>query len=127
MLRRLSIASILLITFVCVVAARAEAADGPNINGKWAGYIPRPSRNYDAVFEFKVDGEKLTGTVNAEGMDFDIVDGKVKGDMISFRVGTTPGNYSAKVSGDEMNGKLALSGGEFGSRTLEFKLKRMKE
>lgn len=127
MSRKFMMAAALLIAFVCVGIAAAQVADGPKIEGKWAGQIPRPNHNYDSVFEFKVNGEKLTGTVNAEGMEFDIVDGKVKGDTISFKVGNTQGNYTAKVSGDEMNGKVAFSGGEFGSRTMEFKAKRMKE
>lgn len=127
MARTFIMAATLLMALVCVGIAAQQATDGPKIEGKWAGQIPRPNHNYDAVFEFKVKGEKLSGTVNSEGMDFDIVDGKVKGDTISFRVGNTQGNYTAKVSGDEMNGKVAFSGGEFGSRTMEFKAKRMKD
>jgi hypothetical protein len=125
--RKFTMAAALLIAFVCAGIAGTRVADGPKIDGKWVGQIPRPNHNYDAVFEFKVEGEKLTGNVNSEGMDFEIVNGKVKGDTVSFRLGSTQGNYTAKVSGDEMTGKVAFSGGEFGSRTMDFKLTRMKE
>lgn len=126
MTKRFTIVTLLLIALISI-GAHGRVGDEQKIDGKWSGQIPRPSRSYDSVFEFKVDGEKLTGKVYALEQEWDIVGGKVKGDMISFRVGNTQGDYTAKVSGDEMNGEVAFSGGEFGSRKMAFKLTRVKD
>jgi hypothetical protein len=117
----------LLIALISIGVVHGRAIHEQKIDGKWSGQIPRPNQSYDSVFEFKVDGEKLTGKVYALDMEWDIVGGKVKGDTISFRIGNTQGAYTAKVSGDEMNGEVALSGGEFGSRKMAFKLNRVKD
>ena len=127
MTKRFAITTMLLIASLSVGVAYARANDDPKIEGKWSGQIPRPSRSYDSVFEFRVNGEKLTGKVYAAEQEWDIVGGKVKGDTISFRIGNTQGDYTAKVSGDEMDGQVALSGGEFGSRKMTFKLTRVKD
>jgi|SRR5262249_34196680 hypothetical protein len=121
--KALILAATLLLAFVYA------AADDVKIEGKWVGQIPRPDHNYDAVFVFNVKGDKLTGTVKAAELDneLEIVDGKVKGDTISFRIGGTSGTYTGKVSGDEINCKVTLTGGEFGGRTLPFTLKRTKD
>ena len=127
MTKKLMIAGTLLLAIVSAGIAATHIADEPKIDGKWSGQVPRPNRSYDSVFEFKVEGEKLTGKVYALDTEFDIVGGKVKGDTISFRIGTTQGNYSGKVSGDQINCEVNLSGGEFGSRKMAFKLARVKE
>src|ERR1700686_460602 len=97
MAKRFMILATLLIAIVSAGMAAGRVADEPKIDGKWSGQIPRPNRSYDSVFEFKVDGEKLTGNVYALGNEYDIVGGKVKGDTISFRIGTTQANYTGKV------------------------------
>ena len=127
MTKKLMIAATLLLAIVSVGIAARRLADEAKIDGKWSGQIPRPNRTYDSVFDFKVDGEKLTGKVYALDTEFDIVGGKVKGNTISFRIGTTQGNYTGKVSGDQIDCEVNLSGGEFGSRKMAFKLTRVKE
>src|SRR5437879_8141869 len=127
MTKKLMFAATLLFAVVSVGIATAHVADEPKIDGKWSGQIPRPNRSYDSVFEFKVDGEKLTGKVYALDTEFEIVSGKVKGETISFRIGTTQGNYTGKVLGDQIDCEVNLSGGEFGSRKMSFKLTRVKD
>jgi len=127
MTKKLMFAATLLLAIISIGIAAAHVADEPKIDGKWSGQIPRPNRSYDSVFDFKVDGEKLTGKVYALDTEFDIVGGKVKGNTISFRIGTTQGNYTGKVSGDQIDCEVNLSGGEFGSRKMAFKLTRVKE
>ncbi len=104
-------------------------SDEVKIDGKWLGAIPRPNHNYPSVFIFKVKGDKLTGTVKPEDADeeFEIVDGKVKGNTISFKLGSTPGVYTGTVVGDEIKCKFEMKGGEFGNRTLPFTLNRATE
>jgi hypothetical protein len=127
MIRKIIVSAILLMTLASVAATTPRPSEGPKVDGKWVGQIPRPNQSYDAVFSFKASGEKLTGTVNAIDQEFEINDGKIKGDSVSFKIGSTAGTYSGKVSGDEIAMKVNLSGGEFGSRVMDFTLKRVKE
>ena len=129
MARKLVIFATLVLSLILGASAAIGRADGPKLDGKWSGSIPRPSHSYDSVFEFKASGDKLTGTVRSSELDqeFEIVDGKIKGDTISFRIGSTSGSYSGKINGDEIAMKVNLSGGEFGSRVMDFTLKRIKE
>ena len=129
MTKKLMILATLLIAIVATGLTAARVADEPKIDGKWSGQIPRPNRSYDSVFQFKAEGEKLTGKVSPKDLDqeYDIVGGKIKGDTITFRIGNTQGNYTAKVSGDQIEGEVSLSGGEFGNRKMAFKLTRVKE
>src|SRR5215472_14237463 len=61
--KKLGIAAITLIVLTCGVIAATRPAAGPDVNGKWSGGIPSPrGDSIDVTFEFKVEGEKLTGT-----------------------------------------------------------------
>src|SRR6266404_5483774 len=99
MTKRIIMAAAMLMLFVCGSLATPSTIDNAKIDGKWSGQIPRPSRSYDAVFEFKVSGEKLTGMVRSSDLDqeFEINEGKIKDDTISFKIGSTPGTYTGKI------------------------------
>ena len=55
-----------------------------DINGKWTGNLKTPNGDLETARVFKVDGEKLTGTVTNMYGEEQITDGLVKGDEISF-------------------------------------------
>jgi hypothetical protein len=82
----------------------AFAAD---ISGKWTGQMPvRGGELADATFVFKVDGEKLTGTLNGIRGEQPIADGKIIGDSFSFIVkGADRGDQTFKgaIAGDVIN------------------------
>lgn len=66
---------------VMVIITACFAAD---ITGKWTGKI---MDQYDIAYNFKVDGEKLTGsTTGPEGNVINIQDGVIKGDDLSFGI-----------------------------------------
>ena len=97
----LSVAAVMILC-----AAFAWAAD---VTGKWTAQVPgRGGETRETTFNFKVDGEKLTGTMSGMQGEIPISDGKVKGDEISFVVTMSFGgnemkfNYKGKVSGDEI-------------------------
>lgn len=97
----------LALALIGVLAALAWAAD--NITGKWKSEAPgRDGTPMTTTYIFKVDGEKLTGTVSGRQGDTAISEGKVKGDEISFVVvRNMQGNevkiqYKGKVSGDDL-------------------------
>ncbi len=66
-------------SLLCFIVTSCFATD---INGKWTGKI---MDQFDVVYTFKVDGEKLTGsTLSPEGTPIMLKDGVIKGDDLSF-------------------------------------------
>jgi hypothetical protein len=95
MIRRAMMAGILMV----VCAAFAFAVD---FNGNWEGTFSTPNGDIQLVFHFKVDGAKLTGSVETPHGNIDIEEGKVEGDKISFKthVNDSEVNHSGTISGD---------------------------
>jgi hypothetical protein len=89
-----------------VLLAAAWAADKPNLAGKWTA---KDGEN-EIKLEFKVDGAKVTGTVdNAQaGGSVEIKDGKLEGDQVSFSVVRQSNGsdvtikWKGTISGDEI-------------------------
>jgi len=68
-----------------VVLAAVSIAWAADVNGKWEAEVPGPQgQTQKQTFNFKVDGDKLTGTVSGMQGETPISDGKVNGDEISF-------------------------------------------
>jgi hypothetical protein len=103
--------------FVLAFAALCLAADP---SGKWEGTINTPNGEIKLVFTFKVEGDKLTGTVESPRGERPITDGKVTGDELSFKVtaGDNVMTYQGKMAGDTLNMK---SQGPRGERELVLK------
>ena len=82
-----------------------------------------------STFNFKADGEKLTGSVTTPRGENPITDGKIQGDDISFTQTLEFGGnqikllYKGKVAGDESKFKRERDGGE--GRVQEFTAKRV--
>jgi hypothetical protein len=120
------------IQFVMILAlVPATLLRADDISGKWEGKVQgRGGQLRETIFNFKVDGEKLTGTVSGGQRDLTILEGKMKGDEISFAVmmnlegKETKVYYTAKVSGDEIKGKRVREG--FPDDPQEFTAKRAK-
>jgi hypothetical protein len=112
---------------IMTLALVALAAD---ITGKWVAQVPgRNGQTRETVFNFKVSGETLTGTMTGrQGEEIPISDGKITGDTLSFTVtrefggNTMKLNYTGKVVDDEIQMKRESSRG--GPR--EFVAKRAK-
>lgn len=123
----MKIRSMALAMAALLAAASALAAAAAGIDGKWVGTVGQS----EITFEFKAEGEKLTGTLNnaAQAGAVEIKDGKVKGDDISFHVvrtlneAETKVQWTGKVTGDE----LKLTRGEVaGNAAAEVVAKRAK-
>ena len=106
----------------------AMAAD---VSGKWTAQVPgRGGQTNESTFTFKVDGDKLTGTVSGRQGEIPISDGKVSGDDISFTTTVSRGgnefkvNYKGKISGDEIRFTRVREGGQ--GQPAEFTAKRVK-
>jgi len=102
----------------CFVLAAITLAWAADINGKWIAQVPgRDGQTREMTFNFKVEGDKLTGTVSGRQGDTPISDGKISGDEISFTVTSNFGGnevkflYKGKVTGDEIKFTRTREGG----------------
>lgn len=109
------------VALVCcfIVFAAFVIAD---LNGKWAGVLKLPDGNeIQLTYNFKVDGDKLTGTAESPEGQVSVDDGKVNGDTFTFKV-TVDGNeypHSGKLYADSCGLDIA-----FGAQKIHTTLKR---
>jgi hypothetical protein len=72
------------ILLCCVAVCFATTA---NLNGEWSGTLKTDDGSeYPLLYNFKVDGDKLTGTVKGPHGDLPIIDGEVHGANFDFDV-----------------------------------------
>jgi autotransporter translocation and assembly factor TamB len=125
------VAAVLMFALALTGAASALAAD---VSGKWKSeFQTADGQKVQNVFTFKVDGEKLTGTVYSSlaNADAKIEEGQVKGDAISFAITRNLGGsdarfqYKGKVAGDEI--KFAVTIGGPDGMQVEMTAKREKQ
>ena len=118
---------ILIAAMTAVLSLVAFAADA---SGTWKASIETPNGTMENTFTFKVDGDKLTGTITMGQMgEGPISEGKVEGDNVTFAVVREFNgnqyriNYKGKVTGDEMK----LNGEVVGmDRAFEITARRVK-
>ena len=101
MIRHVMTAGILIL----LSAAVCLAAD---INGRWEGTISGQNGDFNLVFNFHVDGSKLTGTVETPNGENPITDGKVDGDHLSFKTHFNDNDigHEGTISGDTIDLKV---------------------
>jgi opacity protein-like surface antigen len=111
----LSIAAIAIL-----LAATAVAAD---VAGKWRAEFTSPDGEQRTnTFTFKVEGDKLTGTVAGSQDETPIQNGKISGDELSFSANRPWGlfTYKGKLSGNEIRFQV-----DFNGQTFEMTAKRL--
>jgi len=116
---------VILAAVLAIFTLTALAAD---FDGKWVAQIPgRDGTPQETTFNFKCDGNKVTGTIaNARG-DTEISEGKIKGDNISFAMVRKMQDrefkitYKGKISGDEIKFTASVEGMD---RTFDFSAKK---
>jgi hypothetical protein len=94
-----------------------------DISGKWKAEFSTPDGTARTnTFTFKVEGEKLTGSVAGSQDETPIQDGKVSGDDVSFTADRPFGKftYKGKVVGGEIKLKV-----EFGDNSFDIVAKRV--
>jgi opacity protein-like surface antigen len=106
--------TLLIILFTLFAALTALAAD---VTGTWIAQVPARGQTMETTFNFKSEGDKLTGTITNQFMsDVPISDGKVEGDSISFVQNVEfNGNafkisYKGKVAGSEITFTREIEG-----------------
>jgi len=86
----------------CFVFCFAILAD---ISGKWSGTITTPDGQAIPVsYNFKVDGDKLTGTAESPQGSVTVDEGKITGDTFSFKVNVSGTDYphTGKIYADSL-------------------------
>ncbi len=84
------------------------AASGADISGKWTASFDTQVGVQNYTYEFKLNGEKLTGTTKSQFGESEITEGTVKGDEVSFvenlkfQDQTLRITYKGKIAGDEI-------------------------
>jgi len=111
--------NIRILTTAVLTAALAISAFAAEIAGKWKTTFTTPNGDKrEGVLNLKVDGAKLTGTMESPRGSSEINDGKVDGDNVSFTVvrkfndNEVTIKYKGKVSGDDMQLTMDFNGNE---------------
>ena len=94
--------SLLAIGAFLISSASLFAAD---VTGKWTFHVKFFLGSGDPWFQFKQDGEKLTGMYHGRFGDFPLT-GTVKGDQIEFTIAEKQGTavYNGTLTGDSVKG-----------------------
>lgn len=128
---KLSIKSRIVFLSVCFVFAAWAQAWAADVTGKWTAQVPgRGGQTRETTFNFKAEGDTLTGTVSGMQGDNPISEGKISGEEISFKVKLNfQGNefisvYKGKVAGDEIKFTRTIEGRDV--PPAEFTAKRAK-
>ena len=92
------------------------ALPGYGQDGMWKANVPAPQGDQEMTFNFEVDGDSLTGSVNSEFTgEAEIQDGSIDGDKISFKHAVTRGQRTLTLAytGTFTDGEIELT------RTIE--------
>jgi hypothetical protein len=115
----------LLTLFLVMISANLTAGD---VSGKWVGDVNTPDgQTISLTFTFKLDGNKVTGTVGGPMGDMEIAEGKMDGDTLSFGLNVDAGGQqlsfkcTGKLAADDQL-KITMNGG--GDMTFEVATKR---
>jgi hypothetical protein len=118
-----------MIRTACALAVLVAGTLAADISGKWTGDMPgRGGDTTPTTFTFKVDGDKLTGSMTGPQGDVPLEEGKVAGNQVSFSTTLDFGGNSVKilykgtVSADQIKMTREREGG--GGQPREFTIKR---
>jgi hypothetical protein len=113
-MKRIAIATALVV--FAGIAGSARAEDKANPTGTWKWTVMGPNgQNRDVTLKLKLDGDKLTGAmVGRNNQDTPIEDASFKDGTVAFKV-TRERNgqksvtkYEGKLSGDTIKGKASF-------------------
>ena len=107
----------ILLSVGVILALSAAAALAADVTGTWKASMPgRGGDTMEVTFQFKVDGNVLTGSQATQMGESEISEGKVEGDKISFKIkrefngNTRVMVYEGEVSGNEIKFKQTMEG-----------------
>jgi|GEM_PF-986673 len=109
-MKRILFSSVLVFTFLLGISATASEG----ITGKWRATMG-PGGDMVITFDFKVNGDQLTGTVSTPMGDQEISNGKVDGNSISFETKMMDSTikHTGKLDGEVIKLKVEMPEGGF--------------
>lgn len=115
-----------LLTSIALFSMTALAAD---ISGTWKGTAETENGTLERTFVFKVEGSTLTGETTSNFLGKSTIDnGKVDGDKLSFTINVKfqdndmKLDYKGEVKGEELILKVDVPGG---GPSIEYKAKKV--
>jgi hypothetical protein len=97
-----------ILVFVGLLLMVVSSAFGADITGKWTASFETGIGVQNYTYEFKVEGDKLTGRAESQHGKATITDGKVSGDTVTFTENLDfqgmeiKIDYTGKIAGDEI-------------------------
>lgn len=88
------------------------------LNGTYKIKTQSQMGSTEAVFHFKTDGKKLTGTNEVMGQTLEIQKGKVSGNTFEFKekmdspMGATDFTFKGTIDGDKISGNIITQMGD---------------
>jgi hypothetical protein len=82
-----------------------------SLNGRWTGLLKTDQGDeYPLLYNFKIEGDQLTGTAKTPKGDMPINDGKVSGNSFTFNVvvNNMEIDHSGKFYGDSVGVDISL-------------------
>lgn len=116
--------SVVFVLGMVLLGSSIVAAQSSSVAGEWDASYDTPGGPKPFKLVFKVDGEKLSGTVIRNDGELPL-SGTVKGDAISFDYTITYNGhdlslyFAGKVTGDTMGGTVSFGGNGDGEWTAK--------
>lgn len=97
-----------MLAVLLALSSPAAAADAA-VAGVWAVTITTPMGDFATTLTLAVDGKKVTGTDKNDMGEQTVDDGKVEGNVVTFKETSSFGEftYTCKVDGDTMAIEIA--------------------
>jgi hypothetical protein len=111
-----------LLAFVMTVGM-ATVALAADVTGKWVGSVDTPNGPFELTYEFKAEGETLTGSVTSAMGSQPLSNGKVAGEMFTFDVDLEGGKITHEARINAAGDEIAIKAtGDWG--TVEYVVKK---
>jgi len=104
MLKKITL-SLALILSVAFIALAADL-----FTGSWVGKLLIGSTERPLTYNLKAEGDKLTGSLASDQGEIPIIDGKIAGETITFKIDVngTVIPHEGKLTGDTLKIKLII-------------------
>jgi hypothetical protein len=98
---------------ILLMAIFSIAAFAADVTGSWKASIDTPNGSMDLTYVLKADGNTVTGSVQSQMGELKIDEGKIDGDKITFSVNIEnmgKMTYTGTVKDDQMTLKFSFAG-----------------
>ena len=114
----------LVMTIGMTMGLAAFAAFVADVTGKWVGSVETPNGTLELTYDFKADGETLTGTVASAMGSLPLNKGKVAGSVLTYEVALENGVITHEATINEAGTEITVKAtGDWG--TSEYVVKKV--